>query len=164
MNKFEELDLTMRFGENLITEYLANNELNRSTEVIIALYRKLIEFADGVYVAAEKGLHGPASLNFRGAIEIFLSLKYILMDDVNIEKRTSAYRVGYYIQQIKVGENRLAKNLDENTKEKIKILKNELASDRYQNILKEWKKRKIDINKPHTDNEPKWYSLDGGPK
>lgn len=96
MKPYDVLNESIKFATKQLNNFKANNDLSDiSIMVTTALYRKVIELSEGVRVSGANGLAGPAELNYRGLIEAYLALKYILQDEELLIKRASAYKIGY---------------------------------------------------------------------
>ncbi|WP_313235815.1 hypothetical protein [Sporosarcina ureae] len=61
-----------------------------SSIVVTTLYRRIIEWSEGVCISGVHGLLGPALLNFRGQLEAYLAFTYILQGDSLLEDRSKA--------------------------------------------------------------------------
>lgn len=174
MQPLETLSSTLYFTNELIEDYCKEKEIVIVERVILALYRKLVELSDGVYISADHELEAPALVSYRGAMEAYLALKYILLEPELLEKRAMAYYVGYCYQQIDVGEKGLRdyEKTPEQYGEEITIFKGKieeikklLKEDIFVPVVQEWKKAKRNINKRKKSNHinPKWHSLFKGP-
>ena len=165
MKPYEVLNESIRFATKQLNDFKVANDLKDiSTMVITALFRKIIELSEGVRVSGANGLKGPADLSYRGLIEAYLALKYILQDEDLLEDRAKAYKIGYHKQQIAAAEYAKSRviTLDEKNifDKAIKHHKEQMEIEELQDILDKY-------NELQSRNRrgfiPKWYELSNGP-
>lgn len=166
MQKLDILGRTIQFGDQVIKDYCSDITLGTIEQVVISLYRKVVELSNGVFINADNGLKGPAMLCFRGGIEAYLSLEYILLEPKLIKQRAVAYYVGYrYLQRgaakegikiVEQGNSHDGKDV-QYFKDAIIEIDSELQKNIFNKTLKKWKKELKE------DKYLKWYSLHNGP-
>lgn len=166
MKPYEVLNESIKFATKQLEAFKASKDLSDlSTMVIAALYRKIIELSEGVRVSGSNGLAGPAELNYRGLIEAYLALKYILQDETLLENRAKAYKIGYHKQQVEAAEYAKSKVSDPNYTmfydQAISHHREQMEVAELQEILNEYDELQ---RRDRRGFIPKWYSLFGGPK
>ncbi|MFB1100521.1 DUF5677 domain-containing protein [Terribacillus sp. JSM ZJ617] len=168
MDNFEILNEVLTFGKKTFHEYKESHDYRATKDkVVLGLFRKIIELAEGVYVTSLDGLNGPASINVRGMIEAYLAYRYIFEKDSLIQKRTEAYVVGYYLTQIQASEFNFD-SYDDKTKKhiekSIEYLKKQLSKTEFTDTYNLYKKEIEKLPDYKKNQIPKWYSLARGPK
>ncbi|OUA63646.1 hypothetical protein BK786_22560 [Bacillus thuringiensis serovar thailandensis] len=166
MNEHEVLNRGIVFAKELLQVYKQNHDYSDTRSmVLVGLFRKIVELSDGVSVCAQEGLRGGADLNFRGLLEAYLSLKYILEDAADMENRAIAYKVGYHKHQIDAANHSIQNgNLSE--EERVffenarQVHERILENEEFVDVLEEWNNLQQNHRRNHA---PKWHSLFGGP-
>lgn len=135
---------------------------DHKSAVASSLFRQIIELSIGVKVSAENGLRTPTEIIYRGFLENYLALKYILIDPSTSIERASAYKIGYHIQQIESAKEMIALEatiqIDRADIEKvIEFHTNIINKPEFSLVLNEF-------NNLKRTYYPKWYSLFSGPK
>ncbi|TCW47557.1 hypothetical protein EC917_12428 [Bacillus thuringiensis] len=168
MKPYEVLNETIKFATKQLDDFKELGKFKKaedlndvSTMVITALYRKIIELSEGVRVSGANGLKGSAELNYRGLVEAYLSLEFIIDDESLLENRAKAYKIGYHKQQIQSVER--AKNNVELPPGKemyldqaVKYHKEAMEIEEMQDVLAKYN---ILHEKDNRGYLPKWHSL-----
>lgn len=163
MKPYDILQESVKFANKQLDDFKASTPLDDvTTQVITALYRKIIELSEGVRVNGANGLAGPAELAYRGLIEAYLAFEFILEDENLTEDRAKAYKVGYHKQQIDALKYALSSPSADETYFELaaKYHESELAKDELQEILNTYNTAQENNSRGYI---PKWYSLNGGP-
>lgn len=169
MNPYQLFVKSIEFANEQFEDFKVTKDLSQSfLEVMGSLYRKIIELSEGVRVCAENKLKGPAELNSRGLIEVYLAFKYIMQDSNLASKRAIAYKIGYHKQQLESARTPLDTYLEsdelEEFNKRLVYHENELQRKEFQKVLKEHDR--LQYNNPKNKRKfiPKWHSLYDGPE
>ncbi|MGG3651922.1 DUF5677 domain-containing protein [Bacillus pseudomycoides] len=158
--ELEALSKSIRFAENLLINLGAKEDLNLEQKIILSIYRKLIEHADGNFILTDHMLAGPARIVARTSFENLLALKYILLEEEHIKNRAFCYYIGYIKSIQRKFENSSRETIPNHYRNAILPATSKILNDSLLNeILIEWKHTKGKSN-----YDPYWYSLFEGPK
>ncbi|MRX52924.1 hypothetical protein GJU41_02975 [Bacillus idriensis] len=133
--------------------------------VIISLFRKVIEQADGVYILLDHESNSALTSSFRSLYETFVGLQFILQGGTSLEKRALSYYVSYLHDLIifiqKSLENKGLETIYtvEEMKDVIKKQENTLTKENLVPVNKVWLKKKMQLEEKGKYFAPKWYSL-----
>ncbi|PFU70354.1 DUF5677 domain-containing protein [Bacillus thuringiensis] len=173
MKPYEVLNETIKFANKQLNDYKQSSDFKNaaesndvSTVVITALYRKIIELCEGVRVSGANGLKGPATLNYRGLLEAWLALKFIVQDDSLLENRAKVYKIGYHKQQIEAVKQAksngwITDQRRESLDNAIKYHKEQLEIEELQDALDEYNKLQASDKRGYL---PNWHALYKGEK
>lgn len=173
MKPYEVLNETIKFATKQLDDFKQLSKFKKaqdtndiSTMVITALYRKIIELSEGVRVSGANGLRGPAELNYRGLMEAYLSLEFIIDDESLLENRAKAYKIGYHKQQIQSVERvknkvELPQGKEMYLDQAVKYHKEAMEIEELQEVLAKYNKLHEKDNRGYL---PKWHALYEGGK
>ncbi|AKF95935.1 hypothetical protein [Brevibacillus laterosporus] len=71
----------------------------------MALYRKLLEQLEGMFILADHHIESPTTVMIQAALETYFALSYVLHDADLINRRAACYYVGFVKNQNKAAKN-----------------------------------------------------------
>jgi hypothetical protein len=173
------LERTVNFGTHMLKWFVDKDTPGRYRIVIAMLLRQYLELLDAVSILIHHCSAEPCKLLLRSMFEVLLYLEYMMQEDS--ENRANAYMVTYIHSLLKQyqevnpttpeGQERLRKlntdqrfpinplPVDPSWALGVQSLNEELALPSYAAAKEEYEKFKS-----RGVNNPRWYSLFGGPK
>lgn len=161
----DKLSRSIRAGQKIIETSAISGNLEHHDVVIISLYRKVLEQADGLFILLDHDSNSAATSTFRTLYETSIGLQFIFEDQKLLVNRANSYYVAYMHEQItwakkaiKLGEFSDLYTLEE-LKGKIANFKFSLSIEPLKSVNKVWHKEKEKLERKKQYYPPKWYSL-----
>ena len=148
-----------------ILELCASKELKHHDIVIVSLYRKVLEQADGLFILLDHESISAAMSTFRTLYETSIGLQFIFEKEKLFANRANSYYVSYMHEQLNwVKEAKRTEELsdlytEEELKEKVTKIKTTLSCEPLKSVNKVWHKEKEKLKRKNKHFPPKWYSL-----
>lgn len=166
--KLSPLSKSILAGQQILEQSTKKENLEQHDIVIISLYRKVLEQADGLFILLDHDSNSAATSTFRTMYETSIGMQFIFEDPAQIENRANAYHVAYIYEQlnwaqkaIRSGELSSLYTIDE-LKEKVVKFERTLSKKPLNLVNKIWLREKAKLNKRNKYLSPKWYSLFDG--
>ncbi|PGY11123.1 DUF5677 domain-containing protein [Bacillus sp. AFS031507] len=152
----------------LILELSASKEnIKHHDVIIISLYRKVLEQADGLFILLDHDSNSAATSTIRTLYETSIGMQFIFENDDLLANRANSYYVSYMHEQItwakkamKSGELSSIYTVDE-LKGKVTKFESSLAKEPLKSVNDVWLKEKAKLERQNRHYPPKWYSLYG---
>jgi hypothetical protein len=162
------LSKTILAGQKILELSASKDHLKHHDVIIISLYRKVLEQADGLFILLDHDSNSAAISTIRTLYETSIGMQFIFEKENLIANRANSYYVSYMHEQrtwakkaMKSGEL-LAKYSLEELKEKVTKFETALANQPLKSVNDVWIKEKAKLEKQNRHYPPKWYSLYGG--
>lgn len=149
-------------GQQILELSASKENLKHHDVIIISLYRKILEQADGLFILLDHDSNSAATSTIRTLYETSIGMQFIFEKEDLLANRANSYYVSYMHEQLawakkamKSGELSDLYTIEE-LKEKIVKFQSSLSKEPLKSVNNVWLKEKK--NKPYP---PKWYSLYG---
>ncbi|MBT2729211.1 hypothetical protein J7E63_20145 [Bacillus sp. ISL-75] len=154
-------------GQQILELSARKENLKHHDVIIISMYRKVLEQADGLFILLDHDSNSAATSTFRTLYETSIGMQFIFENEDLLANRANSYYVAYMHEQltwakkaIKSGEFSTIYTLEE-LKEKVTKFTSSLSKEPLKSVNKVWLKEKAKLEKKNKHFPPKWYSLYG---
>jgi hypothetical protein len=161
------LSKAIQAGQVILELSASKENIKHHDVIIISLYRKVLEQADGLFILLDHDSNSAATSTIRTLYETSIGMQFIFENDDLLANRANSYYVSYMHEQItwakkaiKLGELSTVYSLEE-LKEKITKFEGTLTKEPLKSVNKVWLKEKAKLEKKNKHFPPKWYSLYG---
>ena len=155
-------------GQQILELSASKENLKHHDVIIISIYRKILEQADGLFILLDHDSNSAATSTIRTLYETSIGMQFIFENEDLLANRANSYYVAYMHEQMtwakkamKSGELLAIYSLEE-LKEKVTKFKSSLAKEPLKSVINVWQKEKAKLEKKNKPFPPKWYSLYGG--
>lgn len=154
-------------GQQILELSASKEKLEHHDVIIISIYRKVLEQADGLFILLDHDSNSAAISTIRTLYETSIGMQYIFEKEDLLANRANSYYVSYMHEQstwakqaIKSGEFSDLYTIEE-LKEKVAKFKSSLTREPLKSVNKVWHKEKTKLERKNKHFHPKWYSLYG---
>ncbi|MFJ7937064.1 DUF5677 domain-containing protein [Peribacillus sp. NPDC096622] len=155
-------------GQQILELCASKDNLKHHDVIIISMYRKVLEQADGLFILLDHESNSAATSAIRTLYETFIGIQFIFEKENLLPNRANSYYVAYMHEQLTWAKN--AAKYDElsdvysleELKERVANFKSSLSKEPLKSVNKVWHKEKAKLEKKNKHFPPKWYSLYGG--
>ncbi|MDQ0975880.1 hypothetical protein QFZ31_005758 [Neobacillus niacini] len=154
-------------GQQILELSASKENLKHHDVIIISMYRKVLEQADGLFILLDHDSNSAATSTIRTLYETSIGMQFIFEKENLLANRANSYYVSYMHEQItwakkaiKTGELSTLYSFEELQK-KITKFESSLAEEPLKSIHNVWLKEKVKLEKQNKHFPPKWYSLYG---
>ncbi|MGG0459950.1 DUF5677 domain-containing protein [Priestia aryabhattai] len=154
-------------GQQILELCASKEELRHHDVIIVSLYRKVLEQADGLFILLDHDSNSAATSTIRTLYETSIGMQFIFEKENLLANRANSYYVSYMHEQItwakkamKSGELLDVYSLEE-LQEKVTKFESALANEPLKSVNDVWLKEKAKSEKQNRHYAPKWYSLYG---
>jgi hypothetical protein len=161
------LSKTIQVGQQILELSARKHNLEHHDVIIISMYRKVLEQADGLFILLDHESNSAATTTIRTLYETSIGMQFIFENEDLLANRANSYYVSYMHEQltwakktIKSGEFSTIYSLEE-LKEKVSKFETSLATEPVKSVNIVWLKAKTKLEKKNKHISPKWYSLYG---
>ena len=161
------LSKAIQAGQQILELSASKENLKHHDVIIISLYRKVLEQADGLFILLDHDSNSAATSTIRTLYETSIGMQFIFEKENLLANRANSYYVTYMHEQmtwakkaIKSGELSSIYTIDE-LKGKVTKFESSLAKEPLKSVNDVWMKEKAKLEKKNKHFPPKWYSLYG---
>ncbi|PAE42781.1 DUF5677 domain-containing protein [Bacillus sp. 7884-1] len=154
-------------GQKILELSASKENLEHHDVIIISMYRKVLEQADGLFILLDHDSNSAATSTIRTLYETSIGMQFIFENEDLLANRANSYYVSYMHEQItwakkamKSGELSTIYTVEE-LKEKITKFEASLAKEPLKSVNNVWLREKAKLEKKNKHFPPKWYSLYG---
>lgn len=159
---------SIQAGQRILELSASKQDLKHHDVIIISLYRKILEQADGLFILLDHDSNSAAMSTFRTLYETSIGLRFIFEKENLLENRANSYYVSYMHEQLTWAKEAMkteelsALYTKEELKEKVTKFKSTLSYEPLKSVNKTWHKEKAKLERKNKHFPPKWYSLYNG--
>ncbi|MGD6815489.1 DUF5677 domain-containing protein [Metabacillus sp. 113a] len=159
----DTISKTIRYGENILKKCVEIKGLKQSDSIILAMYRKILEQTDGIYILVDHGSNSALITTIRSQYETTIGFQHIFEKPQLIEKRALAYQVSYSNEHLhwfkkEINKGDILKRFKiEDLRRRIEFMETFLNSNKTISSVNERWHRKY--KSTGSKRYPKWYSL-----
>lgn len=162
------LSKAIQIGQQILQLSASKENIKHHDVVIISIYRKVLEQADGLFILLDHESNSAATTVIRTLYETSIGMQFIFENDDLLANRANSYYVSYMHEQIiwakkaiKLGELSTLYSLEE-LRGKITKFEATLTKEPLKSVNTIWLKEKAKLERNKKHYPPKWYSLYGG--
>ncbi|WP_419883955.1 DUF5677 domain-containing protein [Peribacillus sp. B-H-3] len=161
------LSKAIQAGQQILELSASKENLKHHDVIIISLYRKVLEQADGLFILLDHDSNSAATSTIRTLYETSVGMQFIFEKENLLANRADAYYVSYMHEQLAWAKEAIKSDeisglyTIEELKEKIVKFKSSLSKEPLKSVNKVWHKEKAKLERNNKHFPPKWYSLFG---
>ncbi|MBT2614436.1 MULTISPECIES: DUF5677 domain-containing protein [unclassified Bacillus (in: firmicutes)] len=159
------LSKSIQAGQQILELSASKENLKHHDVIIISIYRKVLEQADGLFILLDHDSNSAARSTFRTLYETSIGMQFIFEKENLLENRANSYYVSYMHEQLTWAKEAMKTEelsgiyTKEELKEKVAKFKSSLSYEPLKSVNKAWHKEKAKLERKNKHFPPKWYSL-----
>lgn len=154
-------------GQQILELSASKENLKHHDVIIISLYRKVLEQADGLFILLDHDSNSAATSTIRTLYETSIGMQFIFEKENLLANRANSYYVSYMHEQLIWAKEAIKSDelsdlyTKKELKEKVAKFKSSLTKEPLKSVNKVWHKEKAKLERKNKHFPPKWYSLYG---